>query len=446
MAALFYFSWGTANAQEYQLLRYDENYSDLRDSARTFYNRLKYSQLSTTSYLSVGGEVRYEFAGKTNEDWLPDRGFNGSLLQRYSIYTDFHLGQWLRIFGQLNSGLENGSKYEVPPVDEDHLAVQNLFADVKVWRGNEKNFTIRLGRQELNYGSGRLISVREGTNVRLYFTGAKVMYNSPRFAIDGFVMMTDKVNPGVFDNQLSRQANLWGTYAYLIIPRGGNFDFYYLGIRRDNAVFNEGIAREIRHTVATRYWKYGGGFIYNLEAAYQFGTFGTGNINAWTAAIELGYRFDDSKFKPTINIRNDYVSGDKKNGDGHLQTFNPLFPRSGYFGFNPLIGPANLIDLHPYGTVNITEKLVFQADVVFNWRYSLEDGLYLPSGTYKLSGLGSQERYIGTTYLASADLEISRSLSMSVGAQYFQIGKFIRERVEPAVSSTFFNYEITFKF
>ncbi len=63
-----------------------------------------------------------------------------------------------------------------------------------------------------------------------------------------------------------------------------------------------------------RYWKYGGGFIYNLEAAYQFGTFGAGKINAWTTAIDIGYVFEKARFKPTVNLRNDYISGDRIKG------------------------------------------------------------------------------------------------------------------------------------
>lgn|GEM_PF-4703281 len=38
--------------------------------------------------------------------------------------------------------------------------------------------TLRLGRQELQYGSGRLLDVREGPSLRLYFDGAKVAYAS----------------------------------------------------------------------------------------------------------------------------------------------------------------------------------------------------------------------------------------------------------------------------
>ena len=442
------FSIATAHGQGIKLMRYDEDYSQLKDSVRNFYNTLKFLPLSADKkvYLSFGGEIREEFGGKFNEDWIRSQGFNSSFLQRYSGYADLNIGTRLRFFAQVNSALENGSKYGPSPVDEDQLAVQNLFAEYRIIKDSANRLAIRVGRQEINYGSGRLISVREGTTVRQYFTGAKVMYATPRFSVDAFVLAADEVNFGVFDNRPSHQANLWGAYSNLQIQKAGNFDFYYLGIRRDQAEFEEGIAKEVRHTLATRYWKSGGGFIYNVEAAYQFGKFGKGNIDAWTLAIELGYTFEHARFKPSINLRNDYISGDKKAGDGKLQTFNPLFPKGGYFGFNPLIGPSNLMDLHPYLTLSLTDKLMVQADVVFNWRYSLKDGIYRPGGNFNTAGSISDHRFIGTTYLLSADYQFNKHLSFSAGGQYFQVGDFIKDIVPLWDNSTFFNAQVSYKF
>jgi len=437
-----------ASGQSIRLMRYDEDYSNLKDSGRNFYNTLKFLPLSANKkvYATFGGEIREEFGGKVNEDWLEGQGFNASFLQRYSLYADLNVGEKLRFFAQLNSALENGSKYGPSPVDEDQLAVQNLFAEYRILSDSVNRLDVRVGRQEINYGSGRLISVREGTTVRQYFTGLKLIYASPRFSLDAFLLEVDAVNFGVFDNIPSSQANLWGAYSNLNIEKSGNFDFYYLGIRRDHATFEEGTEKEIRHTLATRYWKNGGKLIYNLEAAYQSGKFGVGNISAWTMAIELGYTFEKIKFKPSINLRNDYISGDKHAGDGKLQTFNPLYPKGGYFGFNPLIGPSNLIDLHPYLMLTLTNKLTAQADIVCNWRYSLNDGIYRPSGNFNTAGSLSNHRFIGTTYLLSADYKYNNNLSFSVGGQYFKVGDFIKDIVPLWDNSKFFNTQISYKF
>ncbi|GAA4331626.1 alginate export family protein [Mucilaginibacter gynuensis] len=435
-------------AQSFKLLRYNEDYSSLKDSSKSLYNKLKFLPVTTDNsiHLSFGGEIRNEFGGKIDEDWIKDQGYNYSILQRYSLHADLHAGSRFRLFAQLNSALESGSKYRPGPTDEDKLNVQNLFGEYKILKDPEHQLSFRLGRQEINYGSGRLISVRDGNTTRQYFTGAKLLYTTPYFALDAFVMAADEINFGVFDNRTNRQANLWGTYSNIKLKKARNLDLYYLGTRRDNAEFEEGREREIRHTLAARYWKNSEGFTYNLEAAYQFGKFGEGNISAWTTAIELGYTFDDVKFKPSINLRNDYISGDKHNGDGKLQTFNPLYPKGGYFGFNPLIGPSNLIDIHPYLILAITDRLSMQGDLVFNWRYSLQDGLYRPSGSFNTTGSGSGHRFIGTTYLLSADFQFNKYLSLSCGGQYFKVGGFIKDIKPLWANSKYFNAQLSFKF
>ncbi|MGE8302288.1 MAG: alginate export family protein [Sphingobacterium paramultivorum] len=438
-----------SKAQTYKLMRFEEDYSALADSTRHGYQKLKYSPLTTDGklWLSMGGEARLEYVDFNNEDWGRVKlGHNNFLLQRYSLHADLHFGTRLRLFTQLRSALQHGRKNGSRQIDEDQLNVQNLFIDGTLFKQNDKSVLIRLGRQELDYGSGRLISVGEGPNARRYFTGAKLAYNSSKVNIEAFAMMADTIRPGIFDNKPSKQVNLWGAYGKFIVPQQANLDLYYIGIYRDRSAFEEGIAQETRHTVGTRIWKYGGGFIYNLEGAYQFGSFGQGKISAWTASVDIGYLFENTVLKPSINLRNDYISGDKKAGDGNLQTFNPIYPKGGYFGFSPQIGPVNLIDIHPYATLDLLSKLKMQVDVVFNWRHTLQDGLYRPSGSFNLPGSASRKRYIGTAYLANFTYAASKQLSLVTGIQYFKTGAFIEDIISTPKNGIFFNSRIAFKF
>ena len=430
-------------------MRFDENYSDLKDSSKGFYNSIKYLPLSRNKkcYASLGGEARIEYADFNNEDWGRfDIGHNNFLLQRYDINVDVHAGDRIRLFTQLRSAWEIGRKNGPRPIDEDKLNVQNVFIDAKLFEQKDKSLTLRIGRQEQDYGSGRLISVREGPNLRRYFDGAKIFFSSSKIFADAFIMKADTVFDGAFDNKMNHQLNLWGSYNTWIIPHAGNVDFYYVGISRKNSVFEEGIANEVRNTIGTRWWKYGGGFIYNLEWAYQFGSFGKGHISAWTASADIGYMFESIKGRPTINLRNDYISGDKKKGDGNLQTFNPIYPKGGYFGFNPQVGPVNLIDIHPYSTYSVNSHLTLSADVVFNWRYSLQDGVYRPGGNFNLPGSNSKKRYIGTAWLASAQYNFNKFISFNTGIQYFQTGSFIHDEIPDYRNGVFINARLTFKF
>lgn len=438
-----------ASAQNFKLLRFDEDYIALKDSAKTFYNRVKYLPLSEDgrTYVSFGGELRAELDWAEHEDWgARNVGRNIFLLQRYQLHADLHLSDRVRIFGQLRSGLENGRKNGPRPTDEDQLNVQNLFIDLIPYKRMFDQLTIRLGRQELQYGSGRLLDVREGPNLRLYFDGAKVAYSSPKWNVAAFVMAAARIKGGAFDNPISRKSNLWGIYSTYAAAKMLNVDLYFLSIHRPDASFDEGAAPESRSTLGTRLWANGRDLLYNFEIGYQLGKFGTGDIRAWGGSMDIGYRFNDLNGVPTIKLRSDFISGDDIKGDGKLGSFNALYPNGGYFGMNPQAGPSNLLAVHPNLSWSPWGKLLLSLETVFAWRQSLQDGIYRPDGSLILGSSNSDGRYIGTAYIATMSWQISRFLSYNAGVQYFRTGDFINEVIPQHKDGFFISSLLAFKF
>ena len=439
-------------AQPFQLMRYDENYAYLNDSARNLYQRFKFDQLNKSKdiYVSFGGGIRYEFDAFNNEDWGQFKaGKDNFFLQRYDLHADLHLGERIRVYVEGRSALENGRPHGPRPIDEDKLNFENYFADFNILEGSTDTLTFRGGRQEINYGSGRLISVRDGPNLRMYLTGAKLMYTRRNLSVDAFAMEADSVYTGVLDNKGTKELNLWGTYASLAVPLLQHIDGYYIGIRRDNAPFQEGTENEVRQTVGLRVWRAGNGINYDLEGAYQLGRFGAGNTNihAWAAFIDVSYRFGELNWSPQIGIRNDYMSGDKRAGDGELQSFDPIYPKAGYFsGFDPQVGAVNLITVHPYFAALPLPNFTFNVDVAFNWRYSLGDGVYRPNGVLHLPGTPGEQRYIGAAWLVKVGYNINAWLNINFGAQLFNTGPYIDESIPMAKNAFLTNSQLVFKF
>lgn len=67
-------------------------------------------------YVPVGGESRPVYERYRNEDWgSQPQDLNGYLLQRFMAHADFHLGERLRFFGQLKSGIEAGRRGPLAP-------------------------------------------------------------------------------------------------------------------------------------------------------------------------------------------------------------------------------------------------------------------------------------------------------------------------------------------
>jgi hypothetical protein len=186
---------------------------------------------------------------------------------------------------------------------------------------------------------------------------------------------------------------------------------------------------------------------YDVEGAYQMGRFGTGDIRAWAAFVDISYLFGQVRWAPQIGIRNDYMSGDKKAGDGRLQSFNPLYPKAGYFsGFDPQVGAVNLVDLHPYFAALPFPNFTFNLDVAFNWRYSFGDGVYRPNAVLHLPGTPAEGRYIGTAWLVKVGYNIDAYININFGAQLFDTGPLIDEAVVRAKDAVLTNSQLVFKF
>src|SRR5258706_1839386 len=183
----------TADAPAFKLIRYDENYAYLRDpSQRSDYlDAIKFISLSANGdwYLTLGGEIRERYEYYHNNLWGrgPQDG-GGYLLQRYMIHADAHFGEYFRVFAQFKSGLEDGRTGGPRPTDRDDFDLHQAFFDVRVPWSDADSLTLRVGRQELAYGSSRLVSVREEPNVRRSFDGAKVIFKCAGWQLDAFAV------------------------------------------------------------------------------------------------------------------------------------------------------------------------------------------------------------------------------------------------------------------
>ncbi len=396
---LYSFNCASQSLISFKPLRYDENYSLLKNDSTDWYKKIKYRPLSVSnnSYISFGGEVRYQYFWFKNEDWGDaPHDKDGYILTRYLAHADFHAGKYFRTFIQLQSSFANGKEKVASPVDENQLDLHQAFADVLLPFNKQQSLTIRAGRQELMYGSQRLVAVRDGPNNRQSFDAVKLMYAASRIKADVFFSHYVLSKQKIFDDGFNKATKFWGAYTVINhIPFIKNIDFYYLGLWKSAAAFDDGSSRELRHSLGTRIWGKTQRWQYDFEGVYQFGKFGTSDIVAWTISSNLAYTFQSAAMKPQLGVKAELISGDKKYNDGRLNTFNPLFPRGAYFGLAALIGPSNLADIHPFTELELTSKLSWQTDYDIFWRMSNNDGIYGPNVKLIYSGRNSSSAEIG---------------------------------------------------
>jgi len=440
----------------YTLPRYDEDWSALSSPStrNDFWDPIKFIPLSDNEavFLSLGGEIRetYEHFHNTNFGLSPQNP-DGYLLQRYLFHADLHAGSHFRFFGELSSSLENG-RIGGPRrvVDENKLDLHQGFFDLVLLRPREDStLTLRIGRQEMAFGSARLVALREGTNVPLSFDGVRLSLHLPTWQLDGFATRPVQNNPEIFDDPPQHDFGFWGVYGSHSLANGRGrptLDLYYLGLDRKHAVYNQGTGRERRHTVGARFWGQHEGWSYDTEAMYQFGEFGSGTISAWRLAVDNAYTFSLIRWHPRVGFAADVASGDSNPAHPDLQTFNAMFQSGTYSGRAQILGPANTIRLEPSIGLLFCERLTLSAGWGFYWRESANDGLYGIAGNLIVPSNGVKSRYEGSRPIAQVDWQITRHLSVHVNYIYVFNAQFEEQSVHGTKSMSFISPWITYRF
>jgi len=395
------------------------------------------------SSLSAGGEVRQEFEWFDNEEWgaeVPDH--NGYSLQRYMAHLDARLSRCVRLYADAKSGIEVGRAGGPRSSDEDRLDLHQGFVDLSFGP-----VTVRAGRQELAFGSQRLISVRDGPNVRQTFDGGTVVVQQGAWRANGFGTRYVRTDTGVFDDSSDTGRSLWGVYAVRSLSQEETkgVDLYYLGYRRTAATFDQGQGREVRHSWGARFWQTSSALDYNFEALFQTGHFVNTTIRAWGVASDTGYHIESAPGRPRLGFQANITSGDRDRNDNRLGTFNPLFPRGGYFGLIASAGPSNHLDVHPLVTLSPRDDVVMNAGWLFFWRHRIDDGIYATSGSLLRSAKGTRSRFVGHSPGIDVEWRVTRQLSLTGNASLFTAGPFIEES-GPAHTTRFLAGWATYRF
>lgn len=136
--------------------------------------------------------------------------------------------------------------------DKDTIDVSQALVGLTLIPGRDKpKLELKLGRQELNYGEGSLLAIRE-LNVRRTFDGGKAIIRRAGWQLDLLAFRPQLIETGSFDDGIDSSQALWGAWAAKPIngrPFWRQLDFYYLGFDRKQARFEQGTAREQRQTL-----------------------------------------------------------------------------------------------------------------------------------------------------------------------------------------------------
>src|SRR5690606_1092641 len=168
----------------------------------------------------------------------------------------------------------------------------------------------------LGLGSGRLIDVREGPNVRRSFDFAEINFHAHNFSAKSFFSVPVEPSFGIFENSYLRfDETLSGIYTTTNVSKTTNLDAYVFYQKQNDAIYNSGEENERRASLGFRHFGTFKKLTYNNEMVYQFGQFGDQDISAWTLSFNIERETNFFSREVNLGVKTEIISGDKDGND-----------------------------------------------------------------------------------------------------------------------------------
>ncbi|WP_394826905.1 alginate export family protein [Pendulispora albinea] len=202
--------------------------------------------------------------------------------------------------------------------------------------GSSRAAFLRVGRQAVEWGDGRLLGVSDWHPVARSLDAVRGHVASGTFDVDALAAMLDQPQPASPSfGQTGFPGNATGTQLYglqIAWALDPLFRVELSGLARVARTIAQGsrfyLARMHGETYTgdLRVSGEGRGFKYAIEGAYQLGTARTLGVDrsAYAVAAYVGRTFDTIALTPTLRVGGSYASGD--DGRGNYKQFDPILP------------------------------------------------------------------------------------------------------------------------
>lgn len=334
---------------------------------------------------------------------------------RHQYGADLHLGENLRVFGQIVSGQVTGDNYKSPIFGRQQNAAELGQAFVEYSHAVEGGRAgVIVGRQQAHLGSGPLVSAQAIHNIQRNFDGVRAYYAAKTFRFDAFAYRPLIHERGAFDDTTDDTTAIWGAYAAFALPRTTdtalNFDAYYVGYRDEESQLLRTTSTADSSSFGVRLHGRAYGAQLDTNWILQTGDVGPRKIEAWSMISSLRYAVPGAPRNLSLSLVSDLASGGSREG-GVIRTFDPLYGVQRHANFANSLGFTNFVDVGGGFSFDVTEKLEMGASLRAFWRYSIEDGYALGYQT-AVNNRKTDARFIGVMPGLNARYELDKYVSV----------------------------------
>lgn len=417
--------------------------------------------LFSTLILTVTQAQAGELLNKRLPDWI---GLDLQLRHRYEWRSDFdfseathdndgfHLWQtrlgitlkptkFLKLFYELQDArISDDSTRGSKATFEDWMDTRQLWlsaqwdqAETPIWGVNKASF--KFGRQELSFGSQRLVGPVNWSNVGQSFDAGRLsfQFGQPKLSIDAFggdkaSIKSPRQANDLFDG--SSHDRLSGYYAVYAGIEGLVLDQYFLNRDTSGKTVSFGQVGDGEvddYTIGLRAkGKLSQSPIdYEFEIARQFGDSGQLDVDASMAVLIVGYTFKHA-WKPRLGFEFDYASGDSDRNDGKRKTFDNLFPTNHlFYGYMDFVSLQNINNYRFQINAFPHKKLELEANLHVVYLDTAKDNLYGANQLVKRATAPGADRHVGNEIDLLAKYKICDYAVTWLGYSHFFSGSFL---------------------
>lgn len=387
----------------------------------------KEKSLSWKCQVGVEERIRYEYRhdfdlDKNNKD---NGGllFNRARVNVRAVLSDGDSNKLMELFIEGLDGQTGG--YKIKAVASQEGAFDLHQAYVRIFNVAGPHLDLKVGRQELKYGAGRLIVAPLWVNLIRAFDAAVLHYADRGFYGDLLYAQNVKTNRYSFDTSYAGDT-LSGTYfGYQENDTAPLFEGYFLSldnVRGKNDIHRYTAGARFKATIAP-------GTVIDIEIPYQFGEDAGRDVRAYAVHADISKTFGTVAWKPKIGFSYDQASGSKKLDGGRNNTFIPLYQNiHGPYGLMDFFRWENIRNPELSVTFFPTDKFSFRPQMDFFWLESKNDAWYNASGAIvrtRPAG-GKCSSYVGSEASLRFYYDFGKNIKFESGYAHFFPGDYVR--------------------
>jgi hypothetical protein len=378
-------------------------------------------------WLRVTGELRSRVEAPTALNFQEDRNDAGVLI-RTRLNALLAPRPWLRFSGEFQDVRAGGFNPPVAGSIANRFDLRQAYIDLGAVEG--RGWSLRVGRQALKYGKGRLVWDPDWGNAGRTFDAVRLTAAGQGARVDLFAASVVVPLDRRFDRSDTSNM-LYGVYGTL--ERWGKL------LRLEPYVFvkSNAIARnELGGTGALDLYSAGGRALgvlsetvdWEAEMVFQTGRVAALPVRASGGVWVLGWQTGKRRWQPRISISYTYASGDDQPRDGVKRTFDTLYPTTHMRnGATDRVGWANIHDRLLQSEWKLSPKWKWTAGAHDFRLATTEDALYSSSGAALFRNPRASSGHVGFELFGVSEYALSRTMNLGAGYARLFRGAFLRE-------------------